>query len=587
MIGIDRPRLVTLLLGMTLLTAYPGCDRSQPVPVIPTSGPAAWFVEISAAVGLDFVHDAGPPPTDRYFMPQIMGSGAALFDADGDGRLDIYLVQNAGPASGATNKLFRQQPDGHFCDVSAGSGLDIAGFGMGVAIGDVNNDGWPDVFVTEFGRVRLFLNSADHIFRDVTEEAGLGSPLWATSASFVDYDRDGWLDLVVVNYVDYDPARPCSNAGGEPDYCPPKEFQGTVSNLYRNLGRTNSTTVAFENTTLRSGIGRVPGPGLGVVCADFDDDHWPDLLIANDEQPNRLWINQRDGTFVDEALLRGIGYNALGHAEANMGVAYGDVDGNGLADIFVTHLGEEANTLWLQQAVGIFQDRTATAALASRQWRGTGFGTVLVDFDNDTALDLAVANGRIRRQPAVGRAGQPFFTGYAERNQLFTNDTRGRFRDVSAENSAFCRDAAVSRGLAYGDFDNDGGVDLLVTHVGSRAALYRNVAPQRGHWLLVRAIDPALHRDAYGARLTLRADGRAFVRWVNPGSSYLCSNDPRAHFGLGRSTKIDVIEVLWPDGREEDFTGVSIDQVLVLQEGAGKASPQSGTPADNHLEAEK
>lgn len=560
-----------MLNGLTVAVvgAVAGCQRAAPVAERPEIQGPEWFREVSAAVGLNFVHEAGPPPGDRYFMPQIMGSGAALFDADGDGRLDIYLVQNAGPASHATNKLFVQQPGGGFRDVSAGSGLEVAGNGMGVAIGDVNNDGSPDVFLTEFGRVRLFLNEGNHSFRDITEEAGLNSPLWATSASFVDYDRDGWLDLVVVSYVDYDPARPCGSAGGEPDYCPPKEFQGTVSKLYRNRGGSDSTRADFEDQTLKSGLGRAPGPGLGVVCADFDGDGWPDILIANDEQANRLWINQGDGTFTDEALLRGIGYNALGRAEANMGVALGDADGNGLADIFITHLTEETHTLWLQEAPGAFQDRTAMAGLASPRWRGTGFGTVFADLNNDAAIDLAVANGRIRRGAAAAPDLGPFFSRYAERNQLFRNDGQGRFSDVSVEQSAFCGTAGVSRGLACGDFDNDGGIDLLLTRIGTGAALYKNVAPERGHWLLVRAIDPAIHRDAYGARLTLHAGGRSQVRWLVPGSSYLCSNDPRVHFGLGPLTKVEAIIVLWPDGAEEIFPDQPIDKLIVLRKGEG------------------
>lgn len=406
----------------------------------------------------------------------------------------------------------------------------------------------------------------------MTKEAGIESVLWATSAAFLDYDRDGWLDLVVVNYVDYDPARPCGSAGGDPDYCPPREFQGTVSNLYRNRGASSSGTVHFENTTLRSTLGRVPGPGLGVVCVDFDGDAWPDILIANDEQPNRLWINQHDGTFVDEALLRGVGYNALGRAEANMGIGFGDVDGNGLGDIFITHLTEETNTLWLQQTLGVFQDRTASAGLATPQWRGTGFGAVFADFDNDTALDLAVVNGRIRRRASGSSEPEAFLSRYAERNQLFTNDGRGRFREVSAENSALCGEAAVSRALVYADFDNDGGVDLLVTRVGARATLYRNIAPNRGHWLLLRAFDGALHRDAYGARITVQVGSRNLVRWVNPGSSYLCSNDPRVHFGLGQATSIETIHVLWPNGGEESFAGVAADQQLVLRKGEGRAA---------------
>src|SRR5262245_10384634 len=320
----------TAMLATLLLL---GCQRSAST----TSGPEApaepeWFVDATSRLGLDFVHDAGklPGPNDIMFMPQIMGSGCALFDFDNDGRLDIYLVQNAGPKSASTNHLYRQQPDGRFRDVSKGSGLDVAGFGMGVAVGDVNNDGFPDVFLMEYGRTRLFQNNGNGTFTDVSREAGFDAPHWASSAAFVDFDRDGWLDLVVVNYVDYDPSSRCMTAGGRSDYCHPGTFPGTVVRLYTNLGA--SGRIAFADVTLASRLGRLPGPGLGVLCADFDGDGWPDIFVANDGQANRLWLNQHNGTFVESAAARGLAYNATSQAQANMGIAFGDVDGDGLPD---------------------------------------------------------------------------------------------------------------------------------------------------------------------------------------------------------------------------------------------------------------
>jgi hypothetical protein len=535
-----------------------------------TEGPA-WFADITHESGLGFVHDPGPPP-GKYFMPQIMGSGAALFDYDNDGRLDIYLVQNGGPRSGSRNRLFHQGPDGRFTDVSTGSGLDVAGFGMGVAIADVNNDGWPDVFLTEYGRSRLFLNNGNGTFTDVTHEAGLDNPLWGTSAAFFDYDRDGWLDLVVVNYVDYDPSLPCGNAGGRRDYCHPSSFPGCVTRLYRNLGAGTASgpRVRFEDVTIRSGLGRLPGPGLGVVCGDFTGDGWPDIFVANDSQPNRLWINQRDGTFKEEAMLRGVAYNALGQTQANMGIALGDVRGNGLADLFVTHLTEETNTLWQQQPAGMFQDATQLAGLAGGPRHGTGFGTVFGDFDQDGALDLALVNGRVAKRKEAEHADGSFWARYAERNQLYANDGSGRFREVSAANPGFAGYRAVSRGLCCGDIDGDGALDLLVTELGGPARLFRNVAPQRGHWLLLRVIDPTLHRDAYGAVVTVHAGGKQWLRLVNPAYSYLCSNDPRVHIGLGKEAQIDRIEVRWPDGAAETFPGGRVDRVLELRKGDGR-----------------
>ncbi len=573
-------------LGLVLLLSHLGlgCDRSglptpPPEPELPP-----WFADITSKSGLNFVHDAGP--VGKYFLPQIMGSGAALLDFDGDGRLDIYLVHNGGPNSRSTNRLFHQGPDGRFTDVSAGSGLDVAGYGMGVAVGDVNNDGWPDVLLTQYGGTRLFLNNGNGTFRDLTKEAGLDNVLWGTSACWVDYDRDGWLDLVVVNYVDYDPSHLCADGGDKPDYCHPNVFPGAAPRLYRNLGTSrqpvDSSLVGrienppyrgvprFADVTVTSGLGRLAGNGLGVVSADLNGDRWPDIFIANDSQPNRLWINQGDGTFKEEAVMRGVAYNGLGQVQANMGIALGDVNADGLLDLFVTHLTEETHTLWSQGPRGIFRDRTAAAGLASSRWRGTGFGTVLADFDHDGALDLALVNGRVARAKLTSPPLQEaFWSAYAERNQLFAKDGNGQFRDRSRAQEPFCAEAAIARGLACGDIDGDGAVDLLVTRVAGPACLYRNVAPKQGHWLVVRALDPALRRDAYGAEITIVSGKRRWLGWANPGSSYLCSNDPRVHFGLGSAAAVDAIEVVWPDGAEETFPGRPADQVVVLRKGEG------------------
>jgi enediyne biosynthesis protein E4 len=568
-----------------------GCGRDAPAGGGLTFAGHGWFEDVTGQVGLDFVHDAGP--TDgSYFMPQSLGAGAALFDFNNDGLLDILLLQSGGPDSPFKNRLYQQLPDGHFKDVSAGSGLDFAGYNMGVAIGDVNNDGLPDVLITQFGGVKLFLNQGGGKFKDVTKEAGLDVPGWATSAAFFDYDRDGYLDLVVACYIDYDRTWPCGGPSGAADYCDPRVFKGTVSKLFHNRGHNVARSgdhatggdhatmgsVRFEDVTLASGLGRLPGPGLGVVCADFDGDGWPDIFIADDGQPNRLWINQKNGTFKDEAVKRGVAYNAMGAAEANMGVAWGDVDGDLLGDLFVTHLTHETNTLWKQGPRGLFRDETQFTQLGRPRWRGTGFGTVLGDFDNHGALDAAVVNGRVARgevvawSPDHATTGElaPFWRPYAERNQLFANDGSGRFQDVSTANAAFCKTPRVSRGLAVGGVFNDGSLALLTTEIGGPARLYRNIASDRGHWLEVRAVDPALRRDAYGAEIIVQAGGKKWVRWINPAGSFLCSSDPRAHFGFGRVDKVDAIEILWPDGREEEFDGGPADRLRVLRRGEGR-----------------
>lgn len=565
------PSLTFVVAGLVVCAA--ACDKP---PVAPEAaerpvGPV-WFEDVTEASGLRFLHDAGH--TGTHFTPQSMGSGAAAFDFDGDELLDVYLLNYGGPGSKSVNRLFRQHPAGKFTDVTDGSGLGYSGYCQGISVGDVNNDGRPDLVVTEYGGLRLFLNAGAGKFTDASEGSGLVNPLFGTSAGFLDFDRDGWLDLVVVNYLEFDPARECVGPDGRRDFCGPSNCSPIPTKVFRNLGPdpANAGRVRFADVSFACGVGRVSGPGLGLVCADLTGDGWPDIFVANDGAPNRLWVNRRDGTFTDEGLSRGVAYSSGGKAYAGMGVALGDADGDGLPDLFVTHMNTQTNTLWRQASPGQFRDHTQASGVAATRWRGTGFGTGMADFDLDGSPDLALVNGRVFRggdaeDPALG-----FWETYAERNQIFANDGTGKFRDVSPDNPAFCGYWNVGRGLVCADFDGDGAPDLLTTSIAGRARLFRNVAPNRGHWLRVRGLDPRLNRDAHGAVVRVRAGGRESVGVVAPADSYLCAGPPWVQFGLGAAAAVEWVRVVWPDGVKEVFPGGSADRTVVVRRGEGNPS---------------
>jgi hypothetical protein len=521
-----------------------------------------WFEDATARANIRFNHSPGPVP-GSFSLPQINGSGCAMTDLDGDGRPDILLLTHGGPTSTATNALYHQNPDGTFEDVSHRSGLDFASFAMGTAIGDVNNDGKPDVLITLYGGIRLFENLGNMKFREL-KDSGAVSRGWATSCCFLDYDRDGRLDFVVVHGVDVDPSWSCTEPDGNRGYCSPNVFPGSVSRLFHN--ESDARGVRFRDVSVKSGVGRLPGPGLGVACADFNNDGWPDIFIANDARPNRLWINKHDGTFSEEAAARGVALNNMGLAWAGMGVALGDVNDDNRIDILVSHLGIETNTLWLQERDGFFQDRTMSTGLVSGEWRGTGWGVTLSDFDHDGRLDSAVVNGRVNRGPPTNSALGEFWSPYAERNQLFAGVGSGQFRDRSKEEPAFCGTPNVARGLAVADYDRDGALDMLITAVGGRARLFRNVCPLRGNWLVVRCVLPQLGgRDAIGAVVTVKSNGRSWTRCLGAGESFLSSSEPETHFGLGTLKTVDSIDVRWPDGSHQVFPGVATNQAVTLK----------------------
>ncbi|MEX1228825.1 MAG: CRTAC1 family protein [Planctomycetaceae bacterium] len=543
---------------------------------------AKFFVDVTAELGVDFARNVARP--GDFFFPDVMGSGLAIFDYDNDGDLDLYFIQS-GPPPGVTsdsstgqaidarNRLFRQEPDGAFRDATDESGLGDDGYGMGVAIGDLDNDGDLDVYVTNYGPDRLYQNNGDGTFTDIIAASGINNPRWGTSASFFDYDRDGWLDLFVVNYVDYNTSQSCTSLSrtGD-DFCSPIHFPKTADRLFHNNGPQKEGQVTFTDVTVASGIASELGAGLGIVCADFTEDRYPDVYVANDLGPNFLWVNQQDGTFANEAVERGCAFNALGAPEASMGIALGDCDGDGDFDLFVTDLYYEANTLYLNQGQGYFEDATARSGLGPPSVPFTGFGTAWADLDNDGDLDAPVANRRVYRGELLPNAKlDPFWNDYAEANQLFMNDGAGAFEDRSAAAGDFTAEPNVARGLAIADLDSDGGVDVAIGNGAGKSRIYRNEIPGRGHWLSVRAVDPELKRDAIGAEIRVETSDKTLLQIVQPASSYLSSHDVRCHFGLGASLNYERIEVRWPDGLVEEFPGGEGDRNMAVTRGSGAA----------------
>jgi enediyne biosynthesis protein E4 len=562
------------VLSALILAGLTSCDRSPsaPEPKSKHSEVGSWFKDATSELGIHFSHAAGT----NYFMPDQIGSGVCLADFDNNGRLDAYFVQNGGTNSTARNQLYLQDASGKFQNASDRSGADAIGYGMGAYAADANNDGLPDLLLTEYGATRLFHNLGAGKFHEISRACGIDNPRWASAASFFDYDRDGRLDLVVGNYLDYDPTQTCRDLKGEQDFCGPERFGDTVTRLWRNVTPANGAEPRFEETTEISGLTRPRGAVLGIVCADFDGDAWPDIFCSDDSRPNRLFINGRNGTFREEAALRGIAYNAMGQTAANMGIAFGDINGDAMADLFVTHLTEEFHSLWQQGPRGVFSDQIATVGLQQQGWRGTGFGAVFADLNCDGTPDLALANGLVRRlaapQKPVATGVHAWWTRYAQRPQLFIGEASGRFRDVSVEQSALCGSALVGRSLASGDVNGDGLPDLVLCGIASPARVLINSYARPGNSIRLRLLDPAAgNRDAIGAEVVVRTSTRSHWALCQPATSYLCSNDPMIHIGLGSQSAIDGITVLWPDGTPEQFLPGPgrKSEPIIIRKGAG------------------
>jgi hypothetical protein len=540
-----------------------------------------WFTDRAHDSGLDFVHFNGM--TGKFYQPEIMAPGVALFDYDNDGDLDVYCVQSGTLGPGAPlfptppgpleDRLYRNDltigADGtpvlRFTDVTAQSGIHTRGYGMGVAAGDIDNDGWIDLYVTGFGRNQMFRNNGNGTFADVTGASGTDDrSSWGVSAAFFDYDRDGRLVLFVGNYQSYTLQThvPSFGPSGAPDYCRPEVYRAQPNRLYHNLGGGR-----FADVTIASGVAKDFGPALGASTADFNGDGWIDLFVTNDEQDNQLWINQHDGTFVNTALAAGAALGAAGEHKANMGVDAGDFDADGDEDLFVTELVGQGSSLWVNDGAGNFEEQSARRGIRGPSLAYTGFGTAWFDFDNDGWLDLLAVNGDVNQNvKTVGRRDDPF--PLSQRRELFRN-VGGQFRDVSNQAGSAFADAEVGRGAAFGDIDNDGDTDVVVLNGAGPARLLMNNIGNRNHWAGVRLVGTPGNRDMVGARVEFRrGGGPSLWRRARADGSYASSNDPRVLVGLGISTERPQVRVVWPDGQIEAWPSIEIDRYVTLVQGS-------------------
>ena len=594
----------------------PASDTKAGVAGAVASAQRDWFTDVAHDAGLDFRHFNGM--SGKFYQAEIMAPGVALFDYDNDGDLDVYLVQGRMLGNGTPlipppgdgpleDRLYRNDlavnPDGtrtlHFTDVTVQSGIHTRGYGMGVAVGDIDNDGWNDLYVTGLGRNQMFRNNGDGTFADVSTKSGTGDPdSWGVSASFFDFDRDGLLDLFVGNYLTYSLKThiACFSGPGAPDYCRPSVYRPRPSRLYHNLGGGR-----FADVTIAAGLGRDFGPALGASSADFNGDGWIDLFVANDEHENQLWMNQRDGTFTNTALLAGVALGPNGERKANMGVDAGDFDADGDEDLFVTELINQGSSLYVNNGAGMFEEQSTKLGVRRPSLPYTGFGTAWMDFDNDGWLDVLSVNGEVNQNARdLAKEDNPFPLG--QRNLLLRN-VSGRFDDVTGSAGKVFGLVEASRGAAFGDIDNDGDVDVLIANGAGLTRLLINNIGNRNHWIGLKLVGeasgiggPSLSaqtqaagstspstgrpagpkpsgegRDMVGARVAIvRATGPALWRRARADGSYASANDPRVLVGLGTSTETPRVRVVWPDGRAEEWTGVPVDRYTTLTEGTAR-----------------
>jgi hypothetical protein len=529
------------------------------------------FVDVASAAGISFRHDNAASP--EKFLIETMGGGCGWIDYNQDGLLDLYLVNSAPtrvytPAHPLRSALYKNNGDGTFTDVTAQAGVGAEGlFGMGVAVGDYDNDGFPDLLVLGYGRSILYHNNGDGTFTDVTAHAGVeNTGLWASSAAWFDYDNDGRLDLVIANYVDWSPEHNfyCGDRGpGMRSYCHPDDFHGQPPTLYHNNGDGTFTDVSKS-----SGVGAKGGNGLGVVTFDYDNDGWQDIFIANDHMPNYLFHNNRDGTFREVGYSAGVAVSGEGQFEAGMGADAADTTGNGRLDLIVTHLDMQLARFYQNMGDGTFDDATFRSKLSYATFHLSGFGTRFLDYDNDGRRDLFMANGHVLDNIQRYHAD----TAYAEPKLMFRNLGHGIFENVSDRLGSDFQLPRVSRGAAVADFDNDGDLDILVSNNGQAPQLLRNDGGNANHWLEILLSGTRSNRDGVGARVKITAGDLVLYDQRKGGTSYQSAQDPRLHFGLGSRSKIDSIEIIWPSGVVTKLSDLKSDQFIAVKEGTGMVS---------------
>ena len=554
-------------LGLTTLLTLVLASCSEQTTVTVDGSSDAWFSEEAVIRGITFQHQTGF--TGRHLLPEIVGSGAALADFDGDGDLDAYLVQSGSlydlepGVERPTNRLYINRGDGFFEEAENANGAGDQGYGMGVAVGDYDNDGDVELFVTNVGPNVLYRNDGHGNFEDVSIQAGVGDPGWGTAAAFVDLDGDRDLDLFHANYINWSEVTELQCfISGVPTYCPPQNYQSAaVDRLFRNNGDGSFTDISLE-----VGLNRAFGNGFGVVTGDFDRDGNIDIFVANDMMVNQLWLNRGSFQFDEEAMLRGVAVDEYGVAKAGMGVASGDIDDDGDVDLLVVNLQGQTDSFFRNEG-DYFVDATSALGLASASRRYTRWGVTLTDFDNDGRLDLYEANGRVDPSTAYTNDLR------AEPNVLFRGTANGKFVEIDPKGGTKQALIHSSRGTAVGDVDNDGGLDLLVVNRDGPAYLLMNRVPKRGNWIRFKVLLRE-GRDAYGALVTAMVGANKINRRVQPEGSYLDSNDPRVHFGLNNQLRIRDVEVLWPSGETEVFGEFEAGHTVQLREGEGHALRQ-------------